>query len=1630
MGVKAETLLKELGFKLESLPSSKDSLVKLLKQAATCLAELDQSPSASTLETIQPFLDAIVKPGLLKHLDKDVKLLVAACLCEITRITAPEAPYTDDILKDAFELIVGTFSGLKDASGPSFGRRVVILETLARYRSCVVMLDLECDDLVHEMFSTFLDVSSENLPESVISSMQMIMTVLLEESEEIEEDLMLVLLSTLGRNKVGTASASRRLALKVMESCAEKLEPWVKQFLVSSMSEDGESTVAQKIDYHEVIYDFYQSAPQILIGIIPYLTGELLSDQLETRLRAVRLIGDLFSSSQSTITEPFQPLFSDFLKRLTDRAVEIRMAVLDHVKSCLSASHLRSEAPQIISALCERLLDYDENVRKQVVQVLCDLASRSPDVVPAETIKVVADRLRDKSPLVKTFTMEKLADIFRLHCMNPNPSIDNSQYDWIPGKILRCYYDRDFRSESIVSVLHGSLYPCDMSVKEKVKCWVRFFMRFDVVEVKALERILEQKQRLQQEMQRYLSLRQYQGGDVQEIHKKVMFCFKLMSRFFSNPEKAEENFQALDQIKDSNVWKLLAGLLNPDTSFDQSNSCRNELLKILGEKHRLYDFLSTLSLKCSYLLFNKEHVGEILLETSVQKFAGNTSYVQSCMNTLVILSRHSPSLLLGFDEELVNCLKDDNEIVKEGSLNILANAGGIIREQLAHSSSSVDLLLETLCLEGSRRQAKYAVHALAAITKDDGLKSLSILYKRLVDMLEEKSHLPAVLQSLGCIAQTAMPVFETRETEIQEFIHTKILREENQTADGSTQWDNLTDSCLLKIYGLKTLVKSYLPSKDANLRPDIDKILTTLKTILLHGEVSEDIKSSSVDKAHMKLAAAKAIIRLAKYWEHKIPLDIFHLTLTMSQIEFPQARRSLLGKIHRYIKDRQLDARYACAFAFGAGELKASELNEEKQNLTDIIQMQYQLKSRQQSVHGDANPPVAFPESIITYLIHTLAHHSCPEVDECKDAHAFESLYRQLYYFLSTLVNGDDERKSEPGSKKDDENVTIVLSVLQNIKRSEDVVDAAKTKKSYALCDLGLFILKKLTGLEVNVSEGLHAVPLPSMLYRSCDIPEGQTEVSEGKTWLADENALAHFESLKLETENSNLVDAVDNRDITGSDEKELPLGKVMKRLKSRGTKGKKEKRQSLPEELKAEKDLDVLNMVRQINLDTMDICGRVESINGHEVRRPKNERKSDTNYQIGEESDDSDATPSQIAKQRKSTPKCTNESRDDGFLADSALLVSNSPKALISTSKRSRKGVPHDHADVHEGGEVLDDDDKRSRDAEETEKVDTRKAKAMTVSPKKKRKNMSVLTKCISKEGESLLEDLIGCRIKVWWPMDKQFYEGTVKSYDLSRNRHVVLYDDGDVEILNLEKEKWEIVNKGNKFAKNLKLLKANSTKRGSPDQKDKVLSAYRGLNDSEKIAKRKRTPKKTSRQKKRCHEETDSGEEGKGVSDLADAETTSTGNDDQIEAGLTVGTGEPHFEEEDDGHTLGNESDENLQSFNNRKLTKKPGGTPKFDVLTDEKDGLSDTDNSTPPGDCESDDGEVSPKPPASEEEEKSPKKKKKRMGTSRSKSGAKSRKRSANSSPTEETEIPDDEPLKLWKKRVGGKSDVTRK
>lgn len=65
-----------------------------------------------------------------------------------------------------------------------------------------------------------------------------------------------------------------------------------------------------------------------------------------------------------------------------------------------------------------------------------------------------------------------------------------------------------------------------------------------------------------------------QDGDSPEIQKKILFCFRVMSRSFADPAKAEENFQFLDQLKDANAWKILTKLVDPSTSVQQACTLR------------------------------------------------------------------------------------------------------------------------------------------------------------------------------------------------------------------------------------------------------------------------------------------------------------------------------------------------------------------------------------------------------------------------------------------------------------------------------------------------------------------------------------------------------------------------------------------------------------------------------------------------------------------------------------------------------------------------------------------------------------------------------------------------------------------------------------------------------------------------------------------------------------------------------------------------------------------------------------------------------------------------------------------------------------------------------------------------
>ncbi|KAG7025713.1 Sister chromatid cohesion protein PDS5-like B-B [Cucurbita argyrosperma subsp. argyrosperma] len=222
-----EEQLKEVGTELLNPPSSTDALLKALDKAECLLTNVEQSPTKSMRDALLPLMKALVSDKLMKHSDEDVKVTVTSCITEITRITAPDAPYDDEKMKVTFQLTLEAFRKLSHMSGRCYTKALSILDAVAKVRSCLVMLDLECDSLILEMIQSFLKIIRSNHPPAVFSAMEAIMTNVLDESEEISSDLLRSILVSVRKENQEAGSISWKLGERVMSNCATKLQPYL-----------------------------------------------------------------------------------------------------------------------------------------------------------------------------------------------------------------------------------------------------------------------------------------------------------------------------------------------------------------------------------------------------------------------------------------------------------------------------------------------------------------------------------------------------------------------------------------------------------------------------------------------------------------------------------------------------------------------------------------------------------------------------------------------------------------------------------------------------------------------------------------------------------------------------------------------------------------------------------------------------------------------------------------------------------------------------------------------------------------------------------------------------------------------------------------------------------------------------------------------------------------------------------------------------------------------------------------------------------------------------------------------------------------------------------------------------------
>lgn len=169
----------------------------------------------------------------------------------------------------------------------------------------------------------------------------------------------------------------------------------------------------------------------------------------------------------------------------------------------------------------------------------------------------------------------------------------------------------------------------------------------------------------------------------------------------------------------------------------------------------------------------------------------------------------------------------------------------------------------------------------------------------------------------------------------------------------------------------------------------------------------------------------------------------------------------------------------------------------------------------------------------------------------------------------------------------------------------------------------------------------------------------------------------------------------------------EVPLGKIMERLKARSKMRKEVKNDSSPAEGRTENDVDILKVVREIEIDSNNVVddNKLDARNGHEsavkikASNKHQKRKTGTNISVpkGAKRQRSSSSVHKISSKFKDSIEKEEDlqsisedmsSEENVFEPEeSDLLTSSIRKKTSLPPKQKRKATDKNYVDTHEIG-------------------------------------------------------------------------------------------------------------------------------------------------------------------------------------------------------------------------------------------------------------------------------------------------------------------------------------------------------
>ncbi|KAI0118679.1 armadillo-type protein [Nemania sp. FL0031] len=328
-------------------PIATGELLRRLEKLSKELADMDQETVDK--DSLHGVAKDLAAHNLLAHKEAGVKAYVAACLVDVLKLCAPEAPFTPKQLKEIFTLFVRVIlPALWNPSHAYNTQHKYVLASLADVKSILLINDVNnSEELLLELFSTFFDgisgsyksSSGEQVAKDVEFHMTEVMVILVDESASLPPSVLDVIMAQFLRaaprgghrekadpNGTQTTLLPKEepeayvMAKTVCNSCPDRMARYVGQYfsdVIMDVSGKGGHTNGHKDDEqsddeagpagpseadfkelrkaHQLMRELWRAAPTVLPNVIPQVDAELSADNVSLRLLATETLGDMIS---------------------------------------------------------------------------------------------------------------------------------------------------------------------------------------------------------------------------------------------------------------------------------------------------------------------------------------------------------------------------------------------------------------------------------------------------------------------------------------------------------------------------------------------------------------------------------------------------------------------------------------------------------------------------------------------------------------------------------------------------------------------------------------------------------------------------------------------------------------------------------------------------------------------------------------------------------------------------------------------------------------------------------------------------------------------------------------------------------------------------------------------------------------------------------------------------------------------------------------------------------------------------------------------------------------------------------------------------------------------------------------